>query len=76
MIQNENFDGNYVLGVFMDFQKAFDTVNIQILLSKLDHYGFRGLCLNWFKSYLTDRPQFTYINGYQSLSNSSKCGIS
>ena len=52
MIQNESYNGNYVLGIFMDLQKAFDTVNIQILLSKLDHYGFRGLnCINWFKSF-------------------------
>ena len=75
MIQNETYNGNYVLGIFMDLQKAFDTVNIQILLSKLDHYGFRGLTLNWFKSYLTDRPQFTFVNDCQSSSRTSKCGI-
>ena len=75
MIQNELFQGNYVLGVFMDLQKAFDTVNIQILLAKLEHYGFRGPYLDWFNSYLTNRLQFTEVNGASSLSRTVTCGI-
>ena len=53
-------------GVFLDFQKAFDTVNHDILLGKLDHYGIRGVTNDWFRSYLTNREQFTTINNNQS----------
>ena len=50
-------------GIFGDLQKAFDTVVLEILLSKLDYYGIRG---NWFKSYLSNLKQFVSINGYAS----------
>ena len=53
-------------GVFIDLQKAFDTVDHTILLKKLDHYGIRGSANDWFKSYLTNRKQFVSINGYDS----------
>ena len=58
--------GFVTCGIFVDFQKAFDTVNHEILLKKLDHYGFRGAVNDWFRSYLTNRKQKVVINGFES----------
>ena len=49
-------------GIFIDLQKAFDTVNHAILLMKLEHYGIRGASLDWFESYLSDRKQYVSVN--------------
>ena len=46
-------DGNIGSGVFVDLQKAFDTVDHQVLLTKLNHYRICGVSNDWFKSYLT-----------------------
>ena len=59
-------EGNYVFGIYIDFKKAFDTVQHQILLQKLQHYGIRGIALDWFNSYLSNRKQFVVTNGIQS----------
>ena len=56
-------DGNIGCGVFVDLQKAFDTLDHQILLAKLNHYGIRGVSNDWFKSYLSNRYQYVSING-------------
>ena len=59
-------DGNIGCGVFVDLQKMFDTVDHQKLLTKLNHYGIRGVSNDWFKSYLSNRSQYVSINGYDS----------
>ena len=56
-------------------KKAFDTVNFDILLQKLQQYGFRDVSLEWFRNYLTDRKQFVYINGVKSEEKIIKCGV-
>ena len=64
-------------GIFIDLQKAFafDTVNHDILLKKLEQYGIRGTALSWFKSYLSDRKQFVSVNGISSLTSGITCGV-
>ena len=62
-------------GIFVDLQKAFDTVNHRILLSKLEHYGVRGCALEWFKSYLSDRKQYVSVNGSNSNLLPITCGV-
>ena len=47
-------DGNIGCGIFVDLQKAFDTVDHQILLAKLNHSGIRGVSNDWFKSYFSN----------------------
>ena len=59
-------DGNIACGVFVDLQKAFDTVDHQILLAKLNHHGICGVSNDWFKSYLSYRNQYVSISGYES----------
>ena len=57
-------DGNIGCGVFVDLQKAFDTVDHQILLAKLNHWGIRGVSNDWSKSYLSNHNQYVSINKY------------
>ena len=67
--------GNIGCGVFADLQKAFDTVDHQILLTKLNHYGICGVSNDWFKSYLSNRSQYVSINGFDSDLAALNCGI-
>ena len=52
--------------VFVDQQKAFDTVNREIILQKLKHYDFRNVTYLWFKSYLNNRKQLVSLNYVES----------
>ena len=62
-------------GVFLDLSKAFDTLNHEILLAKLQHYGINGLTLKWIKSYLMGRKQFVQIKESRSSEQTIVCGI-
>jgi len=56
----------FSIGVFIDLSKAFDTLDHNILLRKLEHYGIRGLALQWFQNYLYNRKQCVTLNGATS----------
>ena len=60
----------------MDFSKAFDTVNHNILIEKLDYYGIRGVTKDWFISYLTDRYQYVSLGQTESDPHPVSCGVS
>ena len=71
-----HFDNKmYVLALFVDISKALDSLSHEILLSKLEYYGVRGIVLNWFTSYLTHRFLYTEIIGCKSLFRNNVSGI-
>ena len=68
-------EGSFGCGIFVDLQKAFDTVDHKILLHKLEYYGIQGTCNDWSKFYLSDYKQSVSINGYSSDLMSVDCGV-
>lgn len=64
-----------VIAVFLDLAKAFDTVDHNILLSKLERHGVRGLPFQLIKSYLSDRYQFVNIEGHYSSRSLVRVGV-
>ena len=72
----QSLDKGYtVLSIFVDFRKAFDCVDHTILMSKLYKYGIRGAAYHWFKSYLSNRSQYTCINSCSSDPASISVGV-
>ena len=59
-------EGYYACGAFLDFRKAFDAVNQEILLNKLTDYGVRGQAVDWFQSFLSQRVQYTSVSDFGS----------
>ena len=74
-ITNSIDNRDYCAGVFIDLSKAFDTIDHTILLTKLQHYGIRGVALDWFGSYLTNRAQFVSIESVNSGNGHITCGV-
>ena len=72
----DNLDNTkYSCGVFVDLEKAFDTVNHAILTSKLENYGIRGNANNWISSYLENRSQQVSLDGVLSTPANITCGV-
>ena len=66
-------NGAYVIGIYLDFSKAFDTVDHGTLLLKLEHNGVRDSALRWLKSYISSRQQYVTYNGVSSQLKNINC---
>ena len=67
--------GKVAMNIYLDLSKAFDTVNHNLLLSKLDHYGVRGVEQSWFRSYLSNRKQTVKIEKTQGAYKDITVGV-
>lgn len=68
-------EGSYLMSIFLDFSKAFDTIEHSILIRKLEYSGIRGFMLEWFRSYLTGRTQYVDICGNSSRKAHITCSV-
>ena len=62
----ETVENDIMIGLFIDFSRAFDTISHNVLLQKLYHYGFCGIALDWFTDYLYNQKQFVMYNNVKS----------
>ena len=67
--------GEFAIGIFINLSKAFDTLDHEILIAKLDYYGVRGTALQGFKSYLQNRQQYVHLNGASSSLRNIVCEV-
>ena len=67
--------GNITIGVFFYLSIAFDTVNHDILMDKLHHYGIGVTCLSWYRSNLNNRTQLVSFNNFASFATSVNLGV-
>jgi hypothetical protein len=74
-VANQISQDRWCSGLFLDLSKAFDTLDHNILLGKLSYYGVRGVSLDWFRSYLTNRCQFTSYLSQTSQRLPITCGV-
>ncbi len=72
---NNEHNPEFTLAIFCDLSKAFDVINHEILLHKLNRYGIRGIVNQWFQNYLNDRKQFVEIQKTQSSLLDIMCGV-
>ena len=66
---------NFVISVFLDFKKAFDTVDHKILFSKLIFYRIKRVSHEWLKSHLSVKNRITVIDGINTYSSSISHGV-
>ena len=67
--------GDCVVGIYLEFSKAFDTVNHEIVLQKISTYGIQYIVLEWFRDYLTNRSQYVTYNFKRSAKENITCGV-
>ena len=63
------------IAIFLDLSKAFDTINHNVLIRKLEHYGIKNVELEWFKSYINNRQQYVEINNIKSTTKTITTGV-
>ena len=68
-------DNKITIGVFIDLRKAFDTIDHDLLLKKMEHFGIRGIVNSWLSSYLTNRKQYVSLPEASSDLLDIVCGV-
>ena len=74
-IANNKSKNLHTLGIFLDLRKAFDCVDHNILLRKLNYYNIKDITLNWLINYLQDREQFVQIASEKSEQTKIQIGV-